>query len=166
MNARVFTADYDKSDIATRVWLPLGVAAVLGMAGLLLGYPLMSLAAGVLTFIALRSWPLTRDQRPALTLNNSGIEIDGLGQVRWNDVIRVESGVVQINSEKRPAIDLAFSRPIQEVFTATAATRLRPWEIRVFKLRKDGKMRLDLSRMEDKPEEILAAFRHFHGGVL
>lgn len=165
MSERVFTAEYEKKDVGSRVYLPLGVAAALGMAGLLTGVPLVSVVAAGLTFLALRSWPLTRDNRPALKLSDQGVEIDGLGLVKWKDVSNVESGVVQVKALKLPAIDLTFTGPLQEVFTASPATRLRPWEIRVFKLRKDGKMRLDLSKMEDDPDEILGAFRHFKGAV-
>ena len=70
-----------------------------------------------------------------------------------------------MKGEKRPAIDLAFRRSISEIFEATEATRLRPWEIRIFKLRRDGKMRLDLSRLDDAPDEILEAFRYFNSGL-
>ncbi|MAK60684.1 MAG: hypothetical protein CMK09_06870 [Ponticaulis sp.] len=166
MSERVFTADYDKTDVGSRVYLPLGVAATLGMAGLLMGLPVLSVLAAGLTFLSLRSWPLTRANRPALRLSDAGVEIDGLGQVKWKDVAKVESGMVQVKALKLPAIDLTFTGPLQEVFTASPATRLRPWEIRVFKLRKDGKMRLDLSKMDDEPDEILSAFKHFHGGIL
>lgn len=165
MNDRVFTADYDKTDVASRVWLPLGVAAILGMSGLLMGLPVLSLLAAGLTFIALRSWPLTRHNRPALVLSAQGVEIDGLGLVKWKDVARVDSGVVQVKAMKRPAIDLTFTKPLQDVFNATDATRLRPWEIRIFNLRKTGQLRLDISRMEDAAEDILDAFKHFHGGI-
>ncbi|MFC6197281.1 hypothetical protein [Ponticaulis profundi] len=165
MTGRVFTADYDKQDIMTRVWLPLGAAAILGMGGLLLNFPVASFLAAFLTFIALRFWPLARDNRPALTLSNEGAEIDGLGLVKWNDISSVEGGVVNIRSEKRPALDLDFRRPIADVFQATTATRLRPWEIRIFKLRRDGKLRLDLSKVEDNPDEIQSAFRHFFSGL-
>ena len=73
--------------------------------------------------------------------------------------------MVNIRDKKRPAIDLTFASALPEVFEANETTRLRPWEIRIYKLRKDGKMRLDLSRIEDSPEELLEAFRHFHAGV-
>ena len=162
MDTRVFTADYDKSDIAVRVWVPLGVAAVMGMTGLLAGLPMLSLIAAILTLIALRSWPLTRVDRPALKLSQQGVEIDGLGEVQWKDVTEVTAGVVQVKSVKMPAADLTFRRPLAEVFAATDATRLRPWEIRVFKLRRDGKLRIDLGKMEDDPDAILSAFQHFH----
>ena len=123
--------------------------------------PLFSLLAAALTFISLRSWPLTRMHRPALSLSDDGVEIDGLGKVSWPDIQNVSSGVVEVKGEKRPAIDLTFRRSIPEIFVATAATRLRPWEIRVFKLRRNGKMRLDLSRIDDAPHDILDAFRFF-----
>ena len=161
MTGRVFTANYDTSDVAIKVWIPLGVSAILGTGGLIMGQPLFSLLAAALTFISLRSWPLTRTDRPALTLSDDGVEIDGLGMVHWQDIQDVNSGVVEVKGEKRPAIDLAFRRSIPEIFEATEATRLRPWEIRIFKLRRDGKMRLDLSRLDDAPDEILEAFRYF-----
>ena len=165
MTGRVFTANYDTSDVAIKVWIPLGVSAILGTGGLIMGQPLFSLLAAALTFISLRSWPLTRTDRPALTLSDDGVEIDGLGMVHWQDIQDVNSGVVEVKGEKRPAIDLAFRRSISEIFEATEATRLRPWEIRIFKLRRDGKMRLDLSRLDDAPDEILEAFRYFNSGL-
>lgn len=164
MSGRTFTADYDKSNIATRVWIPLGLAAVTGMTGLLAGVPGLSIIAAILTFVALRFWPLTRFDRPALKLSEDGVEIDGLGAVRWRDISDVRDGMVQVKAVKLPAIDLSFTRPIPDVFSATAATRLRPWEIRIFKLRRDGKIRLDLSKLEDTPEDVRSAFRYFMSG--
>ena len=165
MSGRVFIADYDKKDVATRVWAPLGGAAILGMAGLLTGQPFLSIIAAGLTCMALRFWPLSRVNRPALRLTDQGAEIDGLGVVKWQDIASVDSGMVQVRSLKIPAIDLTFRRPLPEVFTASDATRLRPWEMRIFKLRKDGKMRLDISRIEDTADEVLSAFRHFKNGL-
>lgn len=128
MSGRTFTADYDKTNIATRVWIPLGLAAVTGMTGLLAGVPGLSIIAAILTFVALRFWPLTRFDRPALKLSEDGVEIDGLGAVRWRDISDVRDGMVQVKAVKLPAIDLSFTRPIPDVFSATAATRLRPWK--------------------------------------
>lgn len=165
MSDKVFIADYDKKDVATRVWAPLGGAAVLGMAGLLSGQPLLSIIAAGLTCVALRFWPLSRVNRPALRLSDQGAEIDGLGIVKWQDISSVDFGMVQVKALKIPAIDLSFRRPLPDVFTASDATRLRPWELRIFKLRKDGKMRLDMSKLEDNADEVLSAFRHFKNGL-
>ena len=84
--------------------------------------------------------------------------------MRWCDISDVRDGMVQVKAVKLPAIDLSFTRPIPDVFSATAATRLRPWEIRIFKLRRDGKIRLDLSKLEDTPEDVRSAFRYFMSG--
>ena len=163
--SKVFTAEYDKKDVGTRVWLPLAGAAVLGMSGLLLGLPILSVFAAGMTFVALRFWPLSRVNRPALRLSDQGAEIDGLGLVKWPDIAAVDSGMVKVKALKIPAIDLTFRRPLPDVFTPSEATRLRPWEIRIFQLRKDGKMRLDMSRIEDSADEVLSAFRHFRNGL-
>ncbi len=164
MAGRVFTADYDRSQVATRVWMPLGLAAILGMAGLLASMPYISIAAGVLTFISLRHWPLTRDDCPALRLDGDGAEIDGLGRVNWRDIASVNRGLVQVKALKLPALDIEFRKPLQEILEPTDVTRLRPWEIRAFKLRSDGKIRIDLSKIQDSPEDIQDAFRYFISG--
>ena len=164
MASREFTADYDRSKVASRVWSPLGLAAILGISGLILGMPAVSLLAAVLTYIALRHWPLTRDNCPALRLNATGAEIDGLGLVNWRDIAGVNKGMVQVKALKLPALDIEFRRPLTEILEPTDATRVRPWEIRPFKLRRDGKIRLDLSQLSESPDAIQDAFRYFISG--
>lgn len=164
MSGRVFTADYDRSKVAVRVWIPLGLAAIFGMTGLFLAEPVISAMAAVFTFIALRSWPLTRDDRPALKLTALGAEIDGLGLLQWKDIATVNTGVVLVKNNRLPALDITLRRPLMEVFEETEATRLRPWEFRIFRLRRDGSIRLDLSKMTDTPDDIKDACRYFISG--
>jgi hypothetical protein len=164
MSGRVFTADYDRSDVARRVWIPLALAAILGMAGLLLVLPVVSVIAAMLTFLALRNWPLTRDNCPALRLDARGAEIDGLGFIPWRDIAGVNSGMVQVKALRLPALDLEFRRPLTEIIEPTRVTRLRPWEIRAFRLRRDGKIRLDFTRLSETPEDVQSAFRYFISG--
>ncbi len=164
MSGRIFVADYDRENVGRLVWLPLGVAAVLGMAGLLLSFPLLSFFAAVFTYLALRNWPLARYNCPALRLSEDGVEVDGLGLVRWRDVSSVDAGVVQVRGLKMPALDIAFRGPVTEVLEPTDASRLRPWEFRIFRLRKDGQLRLNLSKMDDEPDDIQQAFRYFISG--
>lgn len=164
MSGRTFTADYERKNLTSKVWFPLGLAAVLGIGGLIIGEFVMSTAAAVFTFIALRSWPLTRFDKPALFLSSKGAEIDGLGLVKWHDISAANKGVVQIKTQKIPALDVEFRRSLPEVFNPSGATRLRPWEFRIFKLRKDGKLRLDLSKLAEDADEVEAAFRYFMSG--
>lgn len=162
--ARIFTADYDRSGVAMRVWAPLGIASVLGMTGLFLGQPLLSLSAAIFTLVALRSWPLTREDRPALKLAPNGAEIDGLGLVKWSDIESANYGMVEVKNMRMPALDISLRRPLVEAFEETDATRLRPWEFRIFRLRRDGQIRLDLSKINESPGDIEQAFRFFLSG--
>lgn len=164
MADRVFIADYDRTKVVRRVWVPLALAGLMGLAGLFSGMPLISFFGAMFAFIALRHWPLTRNERPALVLSAEGAEIDGLGFVAWRDIASVDAGVVQIKSLRLPALDISFRRSLPEAFTATSATRLRPWELRVFRIRRDDKLRLDLLKMRDTPDEIQDAFRYFLSG--
>lgn len=163
MSGRVFIADYDRSDATKRVWVPLAIAGANGIAALVLQNVVLTVFAMVFTAIAVRHWPLVRTERPALILSDDGVELDGLGRVAWADVASVERGMVQVKALKRPAIDLGFKRALPQVFKGSEATRLRPWEVRFFKLRRDGKLRLDLAMLADDADEIFQAFRYFQG---
>lgn len=164
MTGRVYTADYDRSNMTRKVWVPLILSGALGFIGLAVGQPIISFFGAMFIFIALRHWPLARKERPALILSSEGAEIDGLGLVKWGDVATVNSGMVMVKGLKIPALDITLRRPLLEVFHETEATRLRPWEFRVFKLRRDGQIRLDLAKMADTPEDIQQAFRYFISG--
>lgn len=161
MSERVFIADYDRTGLVHKVWLPLGLAALVGLAGTLTGAPVFLLMALGLFAIALHFWPLVRKEKPALKLSNSGVEIDALGFAPWSNIRNVEQGQVMVRGEKLAAIDISFRKPLPQSVSISPATRLRPWEIRAFRLRRDGKIRLSLARIAESPDDLMAAFRHF-----
>jgi hypothetical protein len=106
--------------------------------------------AGLILFAAFllvrRAWARASVERPALTLSDSGVEIDGVPELLWSLVAQVEMRGVG----PRAMLAIRLKRPLAR---ARLTALWRPENERTLLLR--------LWLLEDNPHEIEAAFRYF-----
>ena len=89
-NPRVFASTYNADLAGLGIWLPVGIACTLGLAGLFFNRIILSGISASMTVFVVMNWPLIDWRRIILRMSDDGLDLDGVGRIVWENIADAE----------------------------------------------------------------------------
>lgn len=153
-NPRVFASAYNADLAGLRIWLPVGVACVLGLAGLFLNRIILSGISACMTVFVVINWPLINWRRIILRMSDDGLDLDGVGRIVWENIADAEL----LNDT---TMLLTLSEPVSVAALPMPAMARPAWHRTFAHVKSETEIVLPLQMLSDPLEDVLTAFDAF-----
>jgi hypothetical protein len=111
-------------------------------------------------FTIFHFWPALAASGPALQLEDRGIGVDGLGRVVWEGINKARIRHISRGPVKAHLLEIDLVLPASSMLTGQAAG-LRRLQSRIGRVIGQQRLLIDLTDLEDPPEDVLAAMEYF-----
>lgn len=153
-NPRVFASTYNTDLAGLGIWLPVGIACTLGLAGLFFNRIILSGISACMTVFVVMNWPLIDWRRIILRMSDDGLDLDGVGRIVWENIADAEL----VNDTK---MMLTLSEPLSVAALPMPAMTRPSWHRTFAHVKSDTEIVLPLQLLADPLEDVLTAFDTF-----
>ena len=155
-----YTIGYDQDDIHFPIYLMTALAAVLLLAGLFKGIPIL-IGVGLLpAAVAYYNLPLLESGRPRIGSGQYGLFIEGLGLISWRAVDSIDTIELIERTGTSHDLIIGLKKPVPEALLAD--WRSRPWLRRPmrlpWRLATETEIRIPLDILDRPAAEIKDTF--------
>lgn len=124
--------------------------------------PWLTLLVAVL--LVAHFWPFVRPTRPALEVDEEGLRLDGLGFILWEAVDRTSLRAGRLDGQPLRVLEIALQAPLH--IAVVRPDHGPPWrrlQAKLWRAVQDRYLLVDISHLEDPPQEICDAIAQLSG---
>lgn len=155
MGARYFISDVNKDAIRLIIVIRLLLAAGFGIIGLALGYFPLTVVSSLLTIWSIYDMPLVTTTRHQIKIDETGLAIDGLGRLAFEDIEANTSSYTDRH------VTLVLKRPLETCLVEDWRNSPRRFRARIISPLESQALRIDTKKLSDGADDIYAAINHF-----
>lgn len=155
-----YTIGYDQEEIHFPIYAITALAAVLILAGILKGIPILSVVGLLPAAVTYYNLPLLESGRPRIGSGQYGLFIEGLGLVSWRSVDRIDTLESVERAGTSHDLIIGLKKPIPEALLADWRARpllRRPMRL-PWRLASKTEIRIPLDVLDKPAAEIQDTF--------